>query len=296
MIFGRRGGRSQARNTHVGESEQIDPDQLYVQVLDLLEAQGSRELLAVLRDHHRARGNRLFGLMTLIAVLPAFDEALTHGLELDQYLALHPRLGEVSFLVARMNADLEIAIEALLVGRQSVVADCMRDVMEIEMLFRDFARRPQHIELWMESDEASLMKLFRPAEVRRRLANDAFPGKGLDLPESQEYQVHSMGLHPSPQPHPLSKKAKEASVQAERLLFEAGEILEHGHRFFVAADELLDSTEEPPDRPPRNEELKLLLAARDEWVRYAQALKDHVGMPPRHPSPRRRSGHIMDER
>lgn len=225
--------------------------------------------------------------MTQVPILPALDQVLAHCQALTEHLSQHANVGDLAFLVRRLEADFEIAIEALLVGRQSVVADSMRDVMEIEMLLRDFAARPQNVEAWVKADNRTLQKTFSPKEVRRRLANDLYPGKGLDLPEADEYAVHSAGLHPSPEPHPHREKGRETQAGDLEIVFQSGEILEHAVRAFVACDLLLGAFDPAPQRPAAARELSLLLDARDFWASVAEPVKEEIGMTPRGPRPRK---------
>lgn len=269
------------------QGEQIAPDLLYVEILGLLEAQGSKVVEPLLREHHHARGNRLFALMTLIVVLPGFDQVLLQCSQLNAYFDGTKQLKLIAFLVRRAQADIEIAIEALLVGRQALVSDAMRDVMEIEMLLRDFAARPSSIADWVSADERTLRNRFSPKEIRRRLANDLYPGKGFDLPEADEYAVHSSVLHPSPHGNAHQEKQRDATMHDGRVLFESGEVLEHAIRLFVACDALIDAMgPTSAGRPPTHRDLDLLTRARDEWRNYTLQLKDQIGMPPRGPRPR----------
>lgn len=269
-----------------GEGERVDPDELYVLMLSLLESQGSKYVEPLLREHHHSRGNRLFTLVTLGSVLPGFDQVLAHSETLENYFESHPNLTRLTFLIARARADFEIALEALLVGRQSVVADSMRDVMEIELLLRDFTARPGHLDTWLTTDDRERWKRFAPKEVRRRLANDAYPGKGFDLPEADEYAVHSAGLHPSPELHPYREKERDPTMHEGKALLEAGEILEHGTRLFLAVEGLLNVFPSEHDAPPAAAELDLLMASRDHWKSYADEIKERLGMTPRGPRPR----------
>jgi hypothetical protein len=227
--------------------------------------------------------------MTLVDVLPAYDQALTHCDTISGYFNDHA-LPTSAFLPRRAKKDIEIAVEALLMGRQAIVADSMRDVMEIELLCRDFAVRPNHIERWAQADENTLIGAFAPSQVRRRIAEDLYPEEKVDLPEAMEYEVHSMGLHPDPRGHPLTEKGVEAWQGDGKLLFESGEILGHAIRFFKAVDYLLDTAGEIEiPRPVWHEDLDLLQGAHRMWMAYTEEIQNHAGaqLPPRQPRPRK---------
>lgn len=267
------------------EGQQLNPDEVLLLMFDLMEAQGSAFLAEHLRHEHQVRGARLFALMRLVVVLPAFGQALSHCDELAESFAAQRDLAGLAFLVRRSRADLEISIDALLLGRQSVIADSMRDVMEIELMLRDFTARKDSIDAWLNADEKSSWNNFSPKEVRRRLANDLYPSKGFDLPEADEYAVHSAGLHPSPQPSPHREKEITDGVHDGHTLFEAGEIIEHAARFFTAAHALLEAV--GARAPTTLDDLEHILAARGLGAEYTQQIKDRGGMTERGPRPRK---------
>lgn len=181
-----------------------------------------------------------------------------------------------------------------MVGRQAQVSDSMRDVMEIEFLLRDFVGRPDNIGVWTSADAKTLRNKFSPKEIRRRVANDLFPGKGFNLPDADEYAVHSAVLHPTPKPSPRPDKQRDSSMHDGKTLMGAGEVLEHAHRLFVAADVLIDVIGSRAERPPGPSDLPLLVNARGFWIHFAQELKDRAGMPPRGPRPRGTPNPLLD--
>lgn len=76
-------------------------------------------------------GARLQGLEQHHEYLDAAEKAYSDS----------PKLVKLAFLVRRVRADYETALEATLSGYQGVAADAMRDVMEIEALLRISSRR-----------------------------------------------------------------------------------------------------------------------------------------------------------
>jgi hypothetical protein len=285
----------------VAEHE-IPPDDVLVEMFGMLEAQGAGPLLELLRTGHRQRGIRLFKLETAaIMVPPGLDQALGHFAGLLATFEDVEDLQPVAVLMNRARSDMESAIDALLTGRRSIVADEMRDVMEIEWLLRDFAARKENLVLWATTDDDIRAKTFWPAEVRRRLSNDAWPGKGFDLPDKREYDVHSQGLHPTPG-HPHSAKDLDEGADPTDLLQGAGEILEHCRRVFDATDVLLDAFGVPDDRrPPHWQQLELMAAGHTMWISWIEEAKKRIRdidpnvLPERGPLPRKRRKPITNE-
>jgi len=82
-------------------------------------------------------------------------------------------------------------------GEHVIVFESMRDVMEIELLIREFQNGPQRIQEWAQSDNATLKKKFAPGVLRQIHAN-RLGVKPQDLPEHSDYQAHSVGVHVTP--------------------------------------------------------------------------------------------------
>lgn len=149
------------------------------------------------------------------------------------------RLMDIAFLVTRVGKDFASAIDAALSGFNGVVLDTMRDVMEVEYLFRDFSNDSSRISMWLEADRSILLREFSPSALRRRIA-DAAGKRPQDLPDAFEYRLHSEGLHVSPS-FILSDLAGKgfADVPSRRATeFAFAEMFEHARRFLLAANSL----------------------------------------------------------
>jgi hypothetical protein len=107
------------------------------------------------------------------------------------------KTGAVSRLGVRALHDFIIAVDGTLSGQHVVMFESMRDVMEIELLVREFKNQPQRIHEWVNSDKPSLKKKFAP-NVLRQLHANRLGVKPQDLPENADYQAHSVGLHVTP--------------------------------------------------------------------------------------------------
>jgi hypothetical protein len=107
------------------------------------------------------------------------------------------KTGAVSRLAVRAIHDFIIGVYGALSGQHVVMFESMRDVMEIELLLREFRNQPQRIQEWINSDNPSLKRNFAPDKLRELHAKRIGVRKE-DLPESTDYKAHSIGLHVTP--------------------------------------------------------------------------------------------------
>ncbi|MFB1298726.1 hypothetical protein ACAG24_024770 [Mycobacterium sp. pW049] len=172
-------------------------------------------------------GMRLRGLEQLYAYLDA---------AVKSYASL-PAIADLAFLVGRVRADFQTALEATLSGYQSVAGDAMRDVMEIEALLLDFAANPSNAQEWLEADRARRWAKYRPEKVRNRLSAAGikpFSDKGF---EPLDYWAHSTALHVTPTESAMTARGPEAE-DPTGLLADVGfvEMFEHGNRIMTAIE------------------------------------------------------------
>jgi hypothetical protein len=116
--------------------------------------------------------------------------------------AAEPQLCKLTFLIRRVIADFETALEATLSSYTAVAFDAMRDVLEIEYLLRDFALNEELIDEWLNADERTIIKKFGPNRVRQRLKAAGIKGFGQNA-QSADYKGHSQMLHPAPSRSPI---------------------------------------------------------------------------------------------
>ena len=228
--------------THSGEHDTPGYDQLLEQVLQIAPRVGA----ALSRAHgNRAReldryvnadalsthfpGGYIVGLDEIFSVLTVMTDAYQRSVLLK----------DIAFLIARVHADFESAIDAALSGFNGVVLDTMRDVMEVEYLFEDFLRDGQHITEWVGADRATLLSTFNPASLRRRQAAAAGTAPE-NLPDAFEYRLHSEGLHVSPNfiLDDLAGNGFTAAPFPRALEFAFAEMFEHARRVILAAYDL----------------------------------------------------------
>jgi hypothetical protein len=264
--------------------EPVDSNELYGLLLSL--ASGTP---AFLIEAHALRGRRLFVIRTeLSPTLQGFNEIVNHATELEDHFSADAELTSLTFLVQRFRADVEIAVEALLGGRHGVLAAAMRDVMELELLLRDFSFDTAHIVKWLTCDEATRVGYFSPGQVRHRLAMVLYPGQNVDLPDAVEYTFHSKGTHATPNSPPDFDNVLSTESEPGRLLFYSFEIVEHARRFFAAVYRLM-RTLNKQDWPLLDREMPGALEA---WELSTKAIQEGTAnLPPgafsaRKPQPR----------
>ncbi len=151
---------------------------------------------AILRQTQKNRSERLRFWLTSGRVI-GLDEFLGY---IGMLVALYRQdetLRTIAFLVTRARNDFDVAIEGTFAGMHSVVSEAMRDVMEIEFLLRDFLHIPSNLTEWLTADDKTRRTNFKPYDLRQREAKRL----GMDvkaLPDSTDYQAHSMALHVTP--------------------------------------------------------------------------------------------------
>jgi hypothetical protein len=120
-------------------------------------------------------------------------------------------------------------MEAALSAFHKTVFDAMRDVMEIEFLFRDFAIDPQRIDDWLTASERDRLSTFSTAILRQRYA--AFLGQAPpDMQEAADYTAHSTLLQVLPHENPIVGASPGDTDDSIGLLVCVCNILEHARR------------------------------------------------------------------
>lgn len=191
----------------------------------------------VLAKAHRNRTQRLARYISGVR-LRGLEELLVFLKTVELSFQRQMRIKRLATLVARARADFETAIEANLAGFHGVVSDSMRDVMEIEFLFREFRFEPDAIDEWLSADQKTLYNKFRPFVLRQRHAA-RLGRQPQDVAEATDYKAHSMALHVAPGSVPLASKG----FNQGQLPFEEDsgfwEIFEHARRLIGATYELM---------------------------------------------------------
>jgi hypothetical protein len=197
----------------------------------------SRPLIArSLRLAEERRAQRLAGYLDGMR-FAGLEQLRTYLDAAVESFAAVPALADLAFLVSRVRADFETALEATLSGYQGVASDAMRDVMEIEGLLLDFATHPGNAAEWIKADRRMLIRKYGPAAVRDRLkAADVAPYSNEGF-EPVDYQAHSAALHVTPGRTMPNDRGPEAP-NLPSLFADLGfmEMFEHGHRILLAIE------------------------------------------------------------
>jgi hypothetical protein len=104
------------------------------------------------------------------------------------------RYAPISSLILRALDDFQVAIFLTLCQIQGDVVELMRDVLEIELLLRDFKHDKVSIEEWIGSDAEKRKRLYSANALRQRHAN-RLGINPKDLPDAADYRLHSQALH-----------------------------------------------------------------------------------------------------
>jgi hypothetical protein len=179
------------------------PESEYAQLLEKVSSTRG-EIAAVLAKAQKSRTTMLrrYGSGGFFSALNQLLEYLTAA---KNTYDCDTNLARISFLLARARDDFEVAIEGTLSRAPSVVADQMRDVMEIHFLLRDFSADPTRIKEWLTATHKERLKHFSPSILRQRHAK-RLGKKPQDLPETKDYEVHSEALHVTPMQNAVARK------------------------------------------------------------------------------------------
>lgn len=224
--------------THDMDSGTIDD---YEQLLSELRSEMPDITTALERAHASrikclsklSQDNRLTGLQALIHSLHTLHN------EIDQLASLK----KIAFLVLRVIANYEMAIEAYLSGLNAVVFDAMRDVLEIQYLITDFTHDHSRIDLWLSADQETLRKQFSANTLRTREANrlGIMPS---NLATSTDYKGHSQFLHVNQRPHPFGNRGILSSRTFPEWSSPFWDMYRHGRSILRDLTQLIQSTGE----------------------------------------------------
>ena len=107
-----------------------DPQYSYQKSLAVLEESKPR-IAQALRKANDRRTERLAGLIDGMRLRGLEQLNVYLDAAIESYASL-PAIADLAFLLNRVRADFQTALEATLSGYQGVATDAMRDVMEIE--------------------------------------------------------------------------------------------------------------------------------------------------------------------
>lgn len=149
-------------------------------------------------------------------------------------------------LLERVVLNVHRGVEAALAGDYPTVNDIGRDLMEIEVLLRDFARDPRQLQKWAEGPDPGFRSdAFGFGVILDRLRVAAGVPQTQLLPEKREYKAHSESLHPTPAGRPTVAWADDGDVEAQ-FEHDLGDLLMHVGRSVGATMALADGADHFP--------------------------------------------------
>lgn len=149
---------------------------------------------------------------------------------------------DLAFIPTRIADDVRMSLEGLLSGYLQISSDAMRDIIETELLIRDFTLDLQQIDRWRNASERALRNDFQAGQMRKRQA-DALGIPISDVPGATDYQAHSRLLHLGPPL--LFERSPESGHQAIYVLDALYEVMFHGLSVIEALGSFLEAINRP---------------------------------------------------
>lgn len=249
---------------------QADPSSRYHSILQESAKTYPFATEALMRsDRHRPRRWQQF----IDAIdLQAIELLLTFLASASGMLAENSETSDLYFLPTRVADDVRMSLEGLLSGYLQVSSDATRDMMESELLIRDFAYDPRQIRRWRDADEDVLRRQFRPVNLRQRQAQ-ALGVPVTEVPGATDYKAHSMLLHV--RPPLLFPRSPESGHQAIYVLDALSEIMFHGQTTVEALVALFDAVD--LSAPDSSTTLSALRSSKDD-INTARAATVGLGI------------------
>jgi hypothetical protein len=179
---------------------------------------------------------------------------------------------DLAFLPDRIADDVRISLEGLLSGYLQAASDAMRDIIEAELLIRDFASDPERITKWRNASEDERRRYFWPARMRERQAR-ALGVPPAEVPGAADYAAHSQLLHVRP-PLLFPRSPGPDTLAGLRVIYildALADIMRHGSSAIEALNLLLNSLNR--SGPDPEETLTALAAASDDAIRARAAVE-----------------------
>lgn len=192
-----------------------------------------------LADTFRQRSLRRMSVREYIVgldeIIPLFDR-------LALIFAVIGKHDAISILLLRAIDDFQVAIFCGLCQMQGELIELMRDVLEIELLIREFRHAPQRMEEWLTADPSLRKNDFSANTLRQRHANRVGV-KPQDLPDASDYRMHSQALHISPVSEAPPFKLRGINICDDPFAVDMSflEILHHAESLFKTTKEFSSS-------------------------------------------------------
>jgi hypothetical protein len=182
-----------------------------------------------LSSRNERRGLHLFLLLTYLRPL---YEGLTQLHEALLWLVRRPGIDVDIAGMLRDAAQLVVSgMETMLSEPDPRVLDEARHLMEIEFLFRDFARSPERLEMWRLLSEEERTQQFEFGALRKREEGAlGVVGRHI-LFDQEEYRFHALSAHPQPVGH---RRLLSSPDETSGLFRDAADLLHHSSRVWDA--------------------------------------------------------------
>jgi hypothetical protein len=183
--------------------------------------------------------------------LQAIDLLLDYLMSVSQSLEEDANLAGLAFLPERIAGDVKMSLEGILSGYLQIASDSMRDIIETELLIRDFALDTNQIDSWRNASDDVLRRRFQPVHLRQRQAN-ALGCDIKDVPGATDYAAHSKLLHAGRTV--LFERSLESAMaghEVTTVLDSIGDVMFHGTSAVRALDLLLNAIGRPAPDPAR---------------------------------------------
>jgi hypothetical protein len=197
-------------------------------------------------ERHRLRRWRQFiDLVDLQAI-----DLLLGYLESISALLGSTALPDLEFLSDRVADDVRASFEGILSGYLQIASDAMRDIIEVELLARDFASDPERITRWRNASKTKRRNYFGPAEIRKRQAA-ALGIKPHEVSGASDYAAHSQLLHAGP-PVLFPRAPGPGTLAGLRVIYildALADVMRHGRSAAEALHLLLNALNRPAPDP-----------------------------------------------
>jgi hypothetical protein len=166
------------------------------QLCDIAEQYPNIHAVLSAREYRRGITMRLLS-DEFAVILGGIEQLVVYLHNLHAVYQEHAATKKIAFLVMRIIEDYETSLDAALAGVYYISNDRMRDVLEIELLLKEFVADTEAIDAWLSADGETIHRRFSPNSLRQRLANRSGV-KPSELPGAGDYKAHSQLLHLAP--------------------------------------------------------------------------------------------------
>lgn len=206
----------------------------YLRILDAVQA--CDPLSDLLAATQRGRSARLLNLYLHTPALPGLNAAF---LILDQ-LTVETTSSGIERLLRRAQSEIPRVIEAIVSDDYVSSSNSSRLLMEIEVLFREWAFAPSQIAKWEAATEKERNRIFSFGKTLDRVRVHEGVADSLKLPESHEYSFHSTYLHPTMVEEP--EEAQDVALYADEICGHLDQVIKSAINLFETHPEIVGVT------------------------------------------------------